>query len=90
MARDTVNAVGDASATQAFSWRRLFGLHDHAYGPWEQQFAVPLSDGQMSVLSVRECTHCKRVETRRDVLDIPASGIPFHLRMPTYQRAPRH
>lgn len=64
------------------SLRRMLGLHEHAWGAWRQQSATMEGEGKMSVVLSRDCAHCSRFEFKRDVVDLPADGFPYHLNLP--------
>jgi hypothetical protein len=84
--------AGEVVATKpvspAFSLRRLFGLHDHVYGAWRSQSATAEGDGKMVVLLSRDCELCSRFEFKRDVVDVPVDGFPYHLNL--HARMPEH
>ncbi len=76
-----MEAVETQSMNPVFSWRRLFGLHAHVFGAWHPQSATPEGGGKMAVLLCRDCLHCSRFEFKRDVVDVPAEGFPYHLNL---------
>ena len=82
------DAIGAARRGPRMSIRRLLGLHEHVFGAWGACWAAPHGQDRMLLLQTRSCAHCRRVEFKRELTDVPATGFPYALHMDAAVRRP--
>ncbi len=78
MSQDVIEAL-PRSMRKSIS--HLLGLHVHVFSPWAACWATQSEEDTMTLLQTRRCEHCERVEFKRDVTAMPASGFPYELHM---------
>ena len=85
MGGEATDAVDLSPVGRAFSFRRLLGLHEHAYGPWRPQWAQRCGTDRMTTLLCRDCATCNGFDIKLETSPLPETGFPhgLHLDVPT-------